>query len=86
MYYKKDCILVEVLIGEEDMKDCRLGPCPRPDYTVNLLALDGNGLYDWMGEYEVEDIIESIQKREAVAIDPTPDRIKKFATKGYTIV
>lgn len=84
-YYKQDCIIVEVLVGDEDMKDCRLGPCPQPDYTVNLLALDDDGLYDWMGEHEVEDIIQSIKRKETVAIDPIVERIKKFATKGYTI-
>ena len=68
------------------MKDCRLGPCTSPDYNVNLLTLDEDGLYEWTQENDVQTIIDGIKKKEAIAIDPRPHRIAKIATKEYTLV
>lgn len=87
IYTKENSIEVEVLIEDDpEMEGKRLGPCPAPDYSVNLLAYDKNGLYEWMGEFEVWDILHQINKRVAISIEPSLERKKKFATKGYTIV
>lgn len=87
IYTCKDNIEVEVLIEDDpEMEGKRLGPCPAPDYSVNLLAYDKNGLYEWMGEFEVVDILSQIRRRVAISIEPSLERKKKFATKGYAII
>lgn len=77
---------VEVTFVEDDPDDTRIGPEAEPDFDVNLLALDEDGLWEWTGgEYSVEEIIEHIKHREAVAIEPSPERTAKILSKGYRI-
>jgi predicted nucleotidyltransferase len=86
-YAKQDCLPIHIIIDDDAPIDpfVRLGPCPIPDYDVNLLALDASGIFNWMDLSDPDVIIAKILKREASAINPEPDRIEKFATKRFKI-
>lgn len=82
-FTRKGSIPVEV--QEIDGEGLLLG-----DFDVNLLAYDGNRLFDYLNEkYPISDIIENIIERKAKSIYTekfTPkERIDKMKSKGYDI-
>jgi hypothetical protein len=62
IYTKKDAIEVEVLLVEDHPDKVRLGPCPDPDYDINLLTFDEDGLSEWTGSSDVLIILDHIKK------------------------
>ena len=64
----------------------RLHPYGTPDYDVNSLAYDNDGLFCWFGDFDVTNILDHIHKKVAISIQPSIADKAKFATKGFTIV
>jgi hypothetical protein len=53
---------------------------------INLLAYDGSRLYSWFDTNDdLKDILQHIDKRIAVTMNPSEYRVKKMKTKGYLI-
>ncbi len=85
-YTNEKQIKIEVIQVEDNPHDTKLGPCPDPDYDVNLLAFNGKDLYNWMDDtITIASILANIEKKVAIAILPQPDRIAKMVAKGYEI-
>lgn len=79
---------LEVLFIDDDPEDTVLGPCPDPDYDVNLLVFSRkDGLNDWTGSNaSLDSILEHIEQRLCVALSPVPGREGKIRQKGYTVL
>lgn len=79
---------VEMIFVEDDPEEVILGPEASPDFDVNLLVLNADGvLRDWTGErIDLTEIFENIATRRAVSLEPGPNRIEKMMQKGYAIL
>lgn len=88
--FTKDGFLdVEAYACEDNSyDDVFIGPEASPDFDVNTLAYDGVKMYNWANPngMDIFIIIQHIQTRFAVRMEPEDDRVEKILSKGYKII
>jgi hypothetical protein len=75
-----------VLEQDEPRPGVKFGPTCEPDYSVNLLALDKSGLFNWMDMSDPMLIVDQILSNRAYVLFPTEDRVEKFKSYGFEIM
>ncbi len=74
------------IVFDDFSENVRLGPCCYPDYDVNLLAFDSNGLFNWMDLSDPTLIIQQILLNQAAPLQPDDERKSKMKASGFKIV
>ena len=88
VYYKPNLLPVEICEVEENPDEELLLLPGNPDFDVNLLAYNGEKLYDIANpDYNVKLIINNIIQSKALQISEyiNPGRLNKIISKGYKV-
>ncbi len=63
----------------------RLSPCCDPDFSVNFLAFDSLGLYNWVDMSNPDDIIKDIEEKKTFIYKPSEERREKMKQKSFQL-
>jgi hypothetical protein len=88
-FTKNNCKSIDLSVEREyTMEGIVLSPLSAPDFDVNLLAFDGNKIYNWTGWDNVNEIIKNIRSRHCRILNPdlNKERIEKMKQRGWTIL
>ncbi len=86
MYTGTNLVTLHIIEEDDPVENTRLSPCCDPDYDVNFLAMDKNGIFNWVDLSDVMPIITSIQRNETKSYQPDPVRKEKMKIKGFKIL